>query len=199
MWINKNDKRIDFFEERILRFFQQLKIAQYRESNILIEKKDARWLLATVSSKFNIDIENLLNILAIKRKYGMFAEEFVMQEERARLIGIGRNDLARLVKKIGDQNIAAGYDILSYDGLLSGYIPDRFIEVKGTSEGNVHFYITKNELEVAKKMRDKYWIYCVLNVGSQKKRKIEMINNPSITVYESKKFKVEPVLWRVWK
>lgn len=199
LWISSNDKRIDYIEDQILRFFQQLKIAKYAEGNIVFEKDDKEWLVALVSSKFNIDIDNLLDLLQLKRKYGIIAEDFVLQKERERLINGGQRQLAKLVKKISDQNVAAGYDISSFNGIGSSFIPDRFIEVKGTSNNNLTFYISKNEVEIAKKLQNEYWIYCVLNVTNSKARRTEIINNPYKIIFKEKKLTAEPVLWRICK
>ena len=120
-----------------------------------------------------------------------------MQVEKERLADSGRGDLADLVRRISDENVAAGYDILSFDGPESGVSPDRFIEVKGNSANQILFYITKNELEMARRMRNKYWVYCVLNVESIKSRKLEMLQDPYKSIFQTKKLEAEPVLWKV--
>jgi len=197
LWINSNDIRIGYFESQILRLFQQLKMAKYYNGNITIAKHEARWLLSIVSSESHIALDSLLDLLDKRRQYGQLAEEFVLNKERERLTGAGRNDLAQLVKKISDQNIAAGYDILSFDGRESDICHDRFIEVKGTTSSRILFYVSNNELDTARKLRDKYWIYCVLNIKAIKSKKMIMIRNPYKTVFQNKNFIVEPVLWRV--
>jgi len=197
LWISSSDKRIDALEDRVLRLFQQLRVAKYAEGNIIVEKDDKEWLISIVSSKLNIDIDNLLNLIDLEKRCGILAEEFVLRMEKERLIKSGRQDLAKLVRRISDQNIAAGYDILSFDGAKSHFSPDRFIEVKGTSNNQVLFYISKNEIEMARRMQGKYWIYCVLNVGSAKSKKLRMIKNAYKSIFQTRDFKVQPVLWRV--
>lgn len=196
-WIGSNDNRINYLEDQILRLFQQLKIATYQSGNIIVEEKDREWLIALISSKREASIDELLELLALKRKHGIMAEDFVLHKEKERLIKIGRLDLANLVKKISDQNISAGYDILSFDGCKSSLIPDRFIEVKGSTDNWLVFYISKNETQIAQKMQDKYWIYCVLGVGNSPAQKIEIINNPYKRIFQEKQFNIEPILWRI--
>ena len=198
LWLDSHDNRIGYLENRILRIFQQLRLAKYSEGNIIVAKHEIEWLLSMVSSELHIDIDNLLDLLEIRRQYGQLAEEFVLNKERERLTEFERDDLAQLVKKISDQNIAAGYDILSFDGKESDVFPDRFIEVKGTVGNRIFFYISKNELETARKLRDKYWIYCVLNVKTMRSKKLIVMRDPYKTVFQSNNFIMEPVLWRVY-
>jgi len=198
-WIETGDKRINLLEDKILRLLQQLRIARFIDGNIIIEKQEKEWLTEILGTGMRIDKENLLKILEQRNKHGVIAEEFVLQVEKERLADSGRNDLADLVRRISDENVAAGYDILSFDGPESGVSPDRFIEVKGNSANQILFYITRNELEMARRMRNKYWVYCVLNVESIKSRKLEMFQDPYKSIFQTKKLEVEPVLWKVSK
>lgn len=197
IWINIHDKRINVLEDQILRLLQQLKIARYIDGNIVIEKQGKDWLTEIFGTKLKIDKENLLKILEQRAKHGVIAEEFALQAEKERLINFGRSDLAKLVKRISEENVAAGYDILSFDGPESGVSPDRFIEVKGNSTNQILFFITNNEIEMARRMQNKYWVYCVLNVESTKSRILEMLQNPYKSIFQTKKLKAEPVLWKV--
>jgi len=196
LWISSKDKRIDLLEDRVLRLLQQLKIAYYKEGNIIIYKQDKEWLKDVVFTKFQVTEDDFLELLEQKRMYGIIAEEFVESIEKRRLINLGREDLAKLVTRVTEQNVAAGYDILSFDGKKSTSSPDRFIEVKGNSSDELLFYISKNELETAKRMNNKYWIYCVLNVKSLNPKRLITIKNPYRNIFQLKKFKVEPVLWK---
>jgi len=197
IWINTHDKRINVLEDRILRLLQQLRIAKYTDGNIVIEKRGIDWLTDIFGTKLRIDKEALLRILEQKSQHGVIAEEFVLKEEKKRLINSGRGDLANLVKRISQENVAAGYDILSFDGAGSGVFPDRFIEVKGNSSDRILFYISKNELEMARRMQNKYWIYCVLNIESKKPKKLEILKNPYKAIFQTKNLKAEPILWKV--
>jgi hypothetical protein len=195
-WINSQDKRICLFEDRILRLLQQLKIAYYNEGIITINRKEKEWLMNLFFVRLEIDEDTFLELLGQKKLHGIIAEEFVQETEKARLISLGREDLAGLVRRVAEHNVAAGYDILSFDGKKSSLSPDRFIEVKGNYSDQLIFYISKNELNVAKRKKNKYWLYCVLNVNFPDLKKIIMFKNPYKAIFKSKKIKVEPVLWK---
>jgi hypothetical protein len=197
MLISCRDKRIGVFEDQILRLFQQLRIAYYREGTIVIEKPCKDWLVDKVLIALGIDKESLMKHLERIKKRGTIAEGFALEKEKERLTECGCPGMAKLVRRISEENVAAGYDILSFDGVESRFFPDRFIEVKGTSGEEVSFYLSKNELETARNIQDNYWIYCVLDVESEKHKKLVMIRNPYREIFRTKTLKATPVLWRV--
>jgi len=197
MWVSCRDKRIGVFEDQILRLFQQLRIAYYREGTIVIEKPYKDWLVDKVLIALGIDKESLMKHLERIRKRGTIAEGFVLEKEKERLTECGCSDLAKLVRRISEENVAAGYDVISFNGPESRFFPDRFIEVKGTSSEEVSFYLSRNELETARNVQDSYWIYCVLDVESEKHKKLVMIRNPYREIFRTKTLKAVPVLWRV--
>lgn len=97
--------------------------------------------------------------LKAKEAAGERAEEYVLAVERSRLIG--HKNIA-WVRRISIENVSAGYDIRSYESLQS-IICDRFIEVKGFSQG-CDFYWSANEIEIAKKAGDKYFL-CLVDLA----------------------------------
>ena len=54
---------------------------------------------------------------------------------------------------------------------------DKFIEVKTTRSSSPRFFWSSNEIKIAKKEGEKYWIYLWINWNSSKK-KLEKIQNP---------------------
>jgi hypothetical protein len=80
---------------------------------------------------------------ARNRVLGRSGEERVYVSERSRLTGLGRDDLARKVRWVSEEDgDGAGYDILSFDA--SGV--ERLLEVKTTvGHGTTPFYLTENE------------------------------------------------------
>ena len=59
-----------------------------------------------------------------------------------------------------------GYDILSFDPKTR---QEKHIEVKTTrGKAEEAFYVTRNELEVSKKEKDKYYLYRVYNLNEKK-------------------------------
>lgn len=197
LWISCKDKRIDSSADRVLRLFQQLKIAGFKEGSIFIDHEKAEWLINVIGSGATLDEATLLKILESCREIGSIAEEFVINYEKKRLCNCGRNDLSSSVVRISKVNVSAGYDILSFncDSLVLN--PNRFIEVKGTSANEIGFLISKNELNKAKELQNNYWIYCVLNAKQESLRKIKTIKNPYKAFFGTNNYSIEPVLWRV--
>lgn len=90
-----------------------------------------------------------------ERNIGYEGELFVLKYERKRL----PKHLASMVYRLGEEDIAHGYDILSCKDENSIGL-DRYIEVK-TYLGHPHFYLSENELESARSMRPNYCVYLV--------------------------------------
>ncbi len=194
--INCQDRRLGIEEERVIRLLQQLKVAFHDEGEIKIADKVFDLLMETIGGRCTISEEDLLELLKRNREYGIIAEEFVKFSEQNRLKKLGRDDLARLVKRVSQDNVAAGYDVASFDDVQSSQKYDRFIEVKGNVGDKITFYITRNEFKIANLMDRKYWIYCVLKVESEKERKIIKLRNPFRCDSSVNRLKVEPVVWR---
>ena len=112
-----------------------------------------------IARKVRIDKKQLEQILEENGRIGDKGEMLVMQYERSRLHSIGRDDLAALVRHIALDSVSEGYDIVSYDESGNSI----FIEVKTSRAENDSFYMTQNELSVAKELRHSYWLYRVLN------------------------------------
>ncbi len=81
---------------------------------------------------------------ARNRQLGHSGEERILRNEHARLIGAGREDLARKVRWVSEEDgDGAGYDILSFDADTKC---ERLLEVKTTKGGQkTPFYLTENE------------------------------------------------------
>lgn len=123
------------------------------------------------------DIEEALVIL---KKRGQIAEKFVLKYEKDRLKK-RFPDKANRVKQISDDWANKGYDIESFNGEGDDILPDRFIEVKGSSGKKFNIFWSQNEIKKAKEFGDEYWIYFVseINVDTEKCPNYpEMIQNP---------------------
>ena len=100
---------------------------------------------------------NYLTREAANIALGSAGERFIVNYEHARLMYLGKENLADRVERIsetrGDQ---AGFDILSFDETGK----DRYIEVKTTKYGKqTPFFISSNELDFSKQNSDKYHLY----------------------------------------
>jgi hypothetical protein len=93
------------------------------------------------------------------RSLGKAGEAFVVELERARLIGADRPDLAKRVRWVSEEDgDGAGFDVLSFGQ------GDResLIEVKTTNgAARTPFYLSRNECEFAKERPADWSIYRV--------------------------------------
>ncbi len=136
-------------------------------------------------SKNGMSESELETHLAETRLYGAVAEEFVLAWEIKRLKDLGMVKEADFVRRVGNLDVTLGYDIESFT--LRGGTPDRFIEVKCTKTPFLKFYWSRNEVEQARRLGDKYFIYFVwLNSEGKPEGNPEIIENPSRTVFEDK-------------
>lgn len=84
------------------------------------------------------------------------AEEYVLLFEKNRLNSLG---VFSEIKRVSDYDVAAGYDIASYENADSKRY-DRFIEVKAV-DSKMGFHWSKNEISVAEREGEHYFLYLV--------------------------------------
>lgn len=104
---------------------------------------------------------------ARNRELGRLGEDRILFSERARLIDAGKNDLARKVKWISEEEgDGAGYDILSFSE--SG--DERLLEVK-TTTGHQYtpFYLTENERQLSVERADEFRLMRLYNFAQAPK------------------------------
>jgi len=101
------------------------------------------------------------------RALGRAGEERVLAHEREMLRSAGRDDLARKVRWVSEEDgDGVGYDIASFgsDGL------PRLIEVKTTNGWErTRFHIRRNELAVAKERRSEWCLFRLWNFSRNPK------------------------------
>lgn len=93
---------------------------------------------------------------------------------------------------VSEYNSDAGFDIQSYEGIGSiPDLPDRFIEVKSSSQKNFAIVVTRNELRKAREFREKYHIVFVGNhdCGKQLNEcKVVVLTDPIYHVFNPDKY-----------
>ena len=101
------------------------------------------------------------------RALGRAGEERVVAHERSALKVAGRDDLARKVRWVSEEDgDGAGYDIASFT--LDGQ--ERLIEVKTTNGWErTPFYISRNELAVAEERRSEWRLFRLWNFSREPK------------------------------
>lgn len=120
-----------------------------------------------------------------KEKIGLNAEKLVIDFEIRRLseISIKPNEIEHIALK----NVSTGYDIKSFENYLNidSKKIERYIEVKAVSLEDYKFFWSRNEIEVAKFLREKYFLY-LLPVTSKNTfdvEKLMIISDPFSNVY----------------
>lgn len=115
-----------------------------------------------IARKFDVAARDERN-----RTLGRAGEERVLAHERAALKSAGRDDLARQVRWVSEEDgDGAGYDIASFapDGA------QRLIEVKTTNGWErTPFHISRNELAVADEQRSKWCLFRLWNFSREPK------------------------------
>ncbi len=154
---------------------------------------ESDWTEQLRNRRKKFTLEQLLKQQEDQSRRGLEAEEFVLGLEKKRLPG-----LAQKIKRISDFDVAAGYDIVSYENNGSEQY-DRFIEVK-CYMGSPHFFWSENESDVARIKADKYILCLVdyLRMGEPGYQP-EFIRNPYETIFDSDEWLVNASSFRIQK
>ncbi|PYJ68002.1 MAG: hypothetical protein DME75_13965 [Verrucomicrobia bacterium] len=139
--------------------------------------------------------EQFQEYLREKQEVGDVAEELVVAFEAARLEALGCVVEAKCVRRISRLRVNAGYDVESYDSTSEDVNYDRFIEVKGARGLNVRFFWSENEMQIARKLGPRYWIYFQGGIDVTKrtaKNKPVSFQNPIQSILDGESFKKTP-------
>lgn len=100
---------------------------------------------------------NYLEREANNSSLGRAGEEFALSFERARLISLGKDQLAERIEHVSiTEGDGSGFDIRSFEAGGS----DRFIEVKTTAYGKMTpFFVSRNEVSVSAGRGTSYHLY----------------------------------------
>jgi hypothetical protein len=162
---------VEFLQENHL---EKIIINQNYVQNYLITQ--------TIKSKRKQSQSDIDKSLLAQKKVGQIAEKIVLEYERERLKKINCLKKSNNVEQISDEWANKGYDIESFNDQESyDEIPDRFIEVKGTTGKKFSIFWSENEIKTAKEIGDRYWIYFVPEIDTQTESSPvspEIIQNP---------------------
>jgi len=122
-----------------------------------------------------------------KEEIGYNAEIEILKYEQKKF-----EDYPKLMDRIehtAQKNVKAGFDIKSIERDSYGNINDCFIEVKAVSVFDYSFYLTRNELNTAKKNSNSYYLYLlpVINLKTFDIDHLKIIKNPYKNVFCNEK------------
>ena len=176
-----------------IHLFKYLGILHEVDYRIQVDRKYTELVYELTADRKALSEHQLEKILMENRKLGAKAENTVVEFERKRLNKLGKRIQAELVRRISPINTAAGYDIESFDGNSDDIFPNRFIEVKATQQDEIRFYWSSNEINVAKKKKNRYWIYMMKEFSESKPSETVpiMIQNPEYRIKKSDYLTIE--------
>lgn len=131
--------------------------------------------------------EEFADIQRKNREIGREAELQVIEYEKQRLSLFP--NLVEKIEHVADCDIAAGYDVKSFEDTQQEDPIPRLIEVKAVSPWNYRFNWTRNEIEISNLHQQNYHLYLVpvLGKGVFDFEGLVIIRNPYATVYKDKK------------
>lgn len=145
----------------------------------------------SASSKRMISLIELEHELAIKKAVGELGEKKALEYEKRLLTTLGIDGVPKIISSI---DVGAGYDMVSFLGPESTSY-DKYIEVKSCQDMKQAFYISNNELKVAKEKGGSYYLYIYV----REEDKIVVINNPYEKVFLSSEWAKESQIYRIHK
>lgn len=187
------DNSLTITQANAVHFFKYLGIVQEVGFVIQVEKRYSELVYQLTADSKTITEQQLEKIWMENRRLGAQAENAVVEFERKRLRRMGKNAQAELVKRISTINAAAGYDVESFDGTSDDIFPNRFIEVKATHGDEIRFYWSQNEMSVAKKRKNTYWIYMMVKFREDRPEDCIpiKIQNPEQSIKKKDYLKIE--------
>lgn len=173
----------------------QIGLLQRRDQGWEVEPDFMKAVMVLLEEGDGWSEESFREYLKEKEEVGKLAEEIVKAYEIERLRKIRCHVLAHCVRRISGIRVNAGYDIESFDQDSGDLAYDRFIEVKGSRAARMRFFWTHNEIQVAKRLGDRYWIYFQggLDVakGTARNEPI-LLQNPVSSILMEKRFMTTP-------
>lgn len=183
------EKAITLTDQNFLGLLLQLEILIEKNDFIELASQYIGFLEITLSHTVMVITPDMLEKSEFeKREISKIAEKHVLQSERKRLNNAGAIKQAKNIDYIAIKNVAAGYDIASFNDKNSENY-DRFIEVKAGKPTPIRLFFSRNEFETAKRLGDKYYIYYVC-IKNKKSREFYIFQNPVEGIIKDPKFEV---------
>jgi len=192
IWYPKWDVVNLFEDTQILPILYETGFLEKKDVSIIINPKFEKLIYSRTKKK--IPLEQLEKKLEQQKKIGEIAEDIVLNFEKNRLKNLGFEEESKKIRQISIDFSNAGYDIESFNGKAKNGRPDRFIEVKGTTQKEFNFYWSSNEIETAKKNGSNYWIYYISEINIQNKtspNKPKIFSDPYESIFSSSEYQKE--------
>lgn len=180
IWSELDDKALQC-PTWLLDHLCQLEVLERMENGFRTTNEMSAAAFSFLDEPKGLTEEKLRAMLAERIALGDIGEELVIKFERQRLADLGAVVESHCVRRIGNVRVDAGYDVDSYDGASSSKVFDRHIEVKAAKSKDLHFFWSENEMRVAEKLGDRYWIYFLGGVNTTRRSASQqplMFQNP---------------------
>ena len=181
-------------ETQCLHALQSVWAVRYSAGVLVMASAAYQSIIDVLGVSAVISEEELLRVVELQRVRAVAAEDRVKELEIERLTRGSRRDLAGLVERVASRDVAAGYDIRSFE--LDG--SDKYIEVKSSTGTDIRFVLSRNERRFLEEHDATAWIYFVprANELPSLSRPVVAIPNPSrwideISNIEAHEFLVE--------
>lgn len=134
----------------------------------------------------HISLEEFNKIQQFRADIGFKAELKIIEYEKKRLVQYPK--LVEQIEHTSQTDIAAGYDVKSFDYSQDINSTPRFIEVKAVSPWDFRFYWTKNEIEASRLYKRNYYLYLLPTQTKNEFeiKKLRIICDPYKNVYQNK-------------
>lgn len=172
----------------LLAGFERVKLTKnkiYINDKSLVRRHDV-----SISRNNNVQtLVELKNKLSLQDQLGEDAELAAIKYEKESLLSMG---ITKNPIRVSTIDTTAGYDIASYMSATSNQL-DKFIEVKSCSDDGFNFFISKNEINQAKALRESYFLY----LYNRRDESFTVIRDPYDAVLNTEGWVVDPSVYKV--
>jgi len=170
-------------ESDIRNLLIELEVVSYldKSNTYYLNPSHFPFILLNLNKKY-ISADRFDEILKSKKQLGYDAELVVLEYENNKLSKYNEVE----TEHTSQINVGAGYDIKSWEENDEGLI-EKYIEVKAIQVKKAEFYWSRNEVEVSRKFKDRYYLY-LLPVDKKRKFDIDnliQIQNPHKKVFNN--------------
>lgn len=176
----------------LLMLLSGMGIIQFKDNNIYFLDSILKKSLDKVNTnQRKTSLLELKEQLTIQEQLGNDAEIAAFELEKKNLL---LKNIMKIPERVSIFDVTVGYDIASYMTIDSD-VPDKFIEVKSCADESMRFYISRNELETAKKKGMNYYLY----LFNRKTNEFTIISDPYKVFFESGggNWAIEPQVYQI--